>query len=101
MMLEKEEMEKLGQAFIFLGYSSYNSKQQEFITEFLKKYAENWQEEKINTLFNQNTEMIKSLKVLNQFVTKYRSQEELYNEFKDELNELMISINGRDETISI
>lgn len=100
-MPENDEMDKLGQAIIFLGYSSYNTNQQKFINDFLQKGAMVWDKERINVVFNHNSEIIKALMQLHQFTTKHQKNTELIDDFKSELSELMITINGRDEIISI
>lgn len=70
------------------------------MSSFLQNYALELNNEQMISSLTQNQEAIESLKILNKFATTYQ-EHEIMEEFQEELNELLITINDLHGSISI
>lgn len=91
-----EEIEAVGNALITLNHSDYDEAQISKINEFLKSYTENYTKETLESVFEEDYELLEALKVLKNFVAKYKSNSELMDELKIEMDEILYNINDDD-----
>lgn len=97
---DHQEIVEVGDAFISLAYTEYSPKEQEFIDKFLNQYATVFNESEINGLFKNKTNIIQAIKTLNDFTQKYKSDEDVIQEFNEEIHDLLINLNGNRESIA-
>lgn len=96
-----EEIKTVGDAFITLGYETLSPQENEYLNHFLKQYAKNYDDAKINVLFKNKGELIQALKTLNDFAKKYQADESVIQEFNEEIYDLLINLNRKGEGITI
>jgi hypothetical protein len=101
MQPQAKEIEEVGNAFISLGYPEYTPQQQEFLNEFLKQAAQNLNETDLGKIFGENVEVKSAIKSLHQFAKSYQNEEEIFAEFKEEIDDLLITLNDADEGLII
>lgn len=95
------EIEEVGNAFISIGYPEYTPLQQEFLNQFLRQCAQELDEENMKKVFDNETEIINALKSLHSFAKQYQNEAEIFNEFKEEIDDLLITLNETDEGLII
>ncbi|MFI4938640.1 MAG: hypothetical protein ACHQJ6_09085 [Candidatus Berkiellales bacterium] len=95
------EIEEVGNALIVIGHSDYSKEQQESINTFLRSYGQELNEPEMKKIFNNNIEILDAIKTLNEFANHFQDEKDIYAEFKQEIDELIIMINDQDDWISI
>lgn len=95
------EIEQVGNAFVAIGYLDYSNEQLVFLNRFVRDYARNLNIQEANKLFTDNSQVIEALQILHNFTLQYHNDQDIYQQFKDEMEELTIMLNGKEEWISI
>jgi hypothetical protein len=95
-----EEIKDVGDAFISLGYETLSPQESEYLNHFLKQYAKDYDDAKINALFK-NKAIIQAFKTLNDFAKKYQADDSIIQEFNEEIYDLLINLNRKNEGIMI
>lgn len=88
------EIDAVGDAFISLSFQSYTKEQQECLNRFLNQYAASMDSTEIDSLFKELPETIEAIKELNKFANEFH-EKEIYQEFKEEVDDLLINLNGQ------
>jgi len=91
------EIETVGDAFISLSFLDFNQLQRDFLNRFLKDYAFSLDKKELQSLFNNQPEALNAIKVLYEFATQYQDDKETILEFKAEIYDLLINLNGKNE----
>jgi hypothetical protein len=91
------EIDELGKAFITVSSFEYTPLQMQTLYRFLSQYALDFHGDDIRKVFKDKVQVIDALKVLNSFATHYQNEEEIYEEFQDEVEDLLISMNQNEE----
>lgn len=91
------EIDELGKAFITVSSFEYTPMQMQTLYRFLSQYALDFHTDEIRKVFKDKVQVVDALKVLNSFATHYQNEEEIYEEFQDEVENLLITINQNEE----
>lgn len=95
------EIDEVGNAFVAIGSSDYTPSQTDFLMNFLQRYAQDLHESELTKIFHDKTEISDALKTLHTFANHYQNESEVFAEFQDEIEELIITINEFDNKISV
>ncbi|MGE3318719.1 MAG: hypothetical protein AB7I18_05430 [Candidatus Berkiella sp.] len=95
------EIDEVGNAFVAIGSSAYNPSQTGFILDFLQRYAQDLHESELNKLFTDKLDIADALKILHTFANHYQNENDVFTEFQDEIEELIITINESEDRISV
>lgn len=95
------EIEAVGNAFISIGHLDYNSEQFAYLQQYLRNYAQEFDESEVKMLFSDKSEIIDAIKTLHHFALQYQSEQAIYNEFREEVEELIITLNDKEDFFSI
>lgn len=95
------EIDEVGNAFVAIGSSDYSPEQSEFLMEFLTRYAQDLHEIELVKVFNDKIEIVDALKTLHTFANHYQNENDVFTEFQDEIEELIINMNESEDKISI
>lgn len=96
-----EEIKDVGDAFISLGYETLSPQESEYLNHFLKQYAKDYDDAKINTVFKNKNNIIQAFRILNNFAKKYQADDNVIQEFNEEIYDLLINLNRKNEGIII
>lgn len=91
------EIEEVSKAFIALSSLEYTPIQMQTLYRFLNQYALDFHVDEINKVFADKIQIIDALKVMNNFASHYQNEEEIFNEFQDEVDNLLLAINQNEE----
>jgi|GEM_PF-5276091 len=95
------EIDEVGNAFIAVGSSDYSPDQVDFLMEFLQRYAQDLHEGELIKIFDDKLEIVDALKTLHTFANHYQNENDVFTEFQDEIEELIINMNESEDNISI
>lgn len=95
------EIDELGNAFVTISSYEYTPDQMKALYRFLSQYALDFHTDDAKRLFKDKIQVVDALKILNDFASHYQNEEEIYEEFQDEVDNLLIAINQNEEGISI
>jgi hypothetical protein len=79
----------------------YTPEQHEYLNAFLMNMAQTHDEPTTKKLFNDKPPVIEAIQTLNQFSTQYSLDSEIMNEFKNEIDHLLLVLNEPESGISI
>lgn len=95
------EIDEVGNAFITIGSFDYTPTQKAYLDRFLRDYGQDLNENEMKKIFSDKIEIIDAIKVLYAFANHYQDEKDVFSEFKDEMDELIITLNGKNEGIII
>lgn len=95
------EIDEVGNAFVAIGSADYNPSQTDFLMNFLQRYAQDLHESELIKIFHDKMEILDALKTLHTFANHYQNESDVFAEFQDEIEELIININEFDDKISV
>lgn len=95
------EIDEVGNAFVAIGSSDYNPSQTSFLMDFLQRYAQDLHETELNKVFDDKLDIVDALKTLHTFANHYQNESDVFTEFQDEIEELIITINESEDKISV
>lgn len=95
------EIEEVCNAFLSLASQNYTSEQLVFINRFLRFNALDYNENEIHQTFVNNVRVIDNLKTLHHFAPHYQNETDIYQEFQDQIEDLIMEINGNDAGLSV
>ncbi len=95
------EIDEVGSAFVAIGSSDYSPSQADFLMDFLQRYAQDLHEVELAKVFNDKLEIVDALKTLHTFANHYQNEGDVFTEFQDEIEELIINMNESEDRISI
>ncbi|MGD9592839.1 MAG: hypothetical protein AB7V32_09995 [Candidatus Berkiella sp.] len=93
MLPQKPEIEELGEAFLAINLPEYNSEQMKYLKEFLGNSAIDLNKDVMKKIFKDKIQVMDAMILLHEFVNHYENEKELIDEFKEEVELLLISIN--------
>lgn len=94
------EIEQVGQAFITIGTPEYTPEQQNYLTNILNEYAQDVNKDELIKIFKDKIQVADAIKILNDFALHYQNEKEVIDEFNEEIENLLISINQYDEGVT-
>ena len=98
---DPQQIEQVGQAFMDIASYPYTPEQQEYLNDFLISVAQSHDEPTARKLFNDKPPIIEAINALAQFSTQYQQNEDIMNEFKDEIDNLLLKLNEPESGIGI
>ncbi len=90
------EIDELGAAFIAINMPEYNTEQRRFLKEFLSNHAVDLNKESMKKTFKDKIQVMDALAILNQFANHYEHEKGLIDEFKEEIEFLLITISDEE-----
>jgi len=87
------EIDEVGNAFISISYLDYTNEERNQLNRFLHQHGKAFDEDGIKTAFKTKPEIIQAIRTLHQFATQYENEKEIFSEFKEEIDHLLITIN--------
>ncbi len=90
------EIDELGAAFIAINMPEYNIEQRRFLKEFLSNHAVDLNKESMKKTFKDKIQVMDALAILNQFANHYEHEKGLMDEFKEEIEFLLITISDEE-----
>lgn len=94
MLPQELEIEELGQAFVDINTPEYTTDQMKFLKDFLNNNALDLNIDMMKKVFRDKIQVMDALVTLNEFASHYENEKPLIDEFKEELELLLISINN-------
>lgn len=88
-------IEEIGNAFIAIAHQHYSVSQRSFLQQFLRDYARDLNEIEMKKIFYDKIDIADAVKVLYDFANSYQDETEIFVEFKQEMDELVINLNGQ------
>lgn len=98
---QSSEIEIVGEAFVTVSTPDYNDDQKEYLNRFLSDYAQDLNQQELKKIFGDKIEIMDALKTLNEFANQYQDEKDIFDEFKEEIEDLLISLNERQDGIMI
>lgn len=95
------EIDEVGNAFIAIGSLDYTPAQRAYLDKFLRDYGQDLNESEMKKIFSDKIEIIDAINTLYAFASHYQDEKEIFSEFKDEMDELIITLNGKNEGIFV
>lgn len=95
------EIDEVGNAFITVSTPQYTPDQQVFLNRFLSDFAQGYNEAEVKKIFNDKIQVMDALKILHSFAVHYQNESEVFQEFKEEIEDLLINLNQKEEGIFI
>ncbi|MBI2792070.1 MAG: hypothetical protein HYX61_08930 [Gammaproteobacteria bacterium] len=95
------EIEEVGQAFIDITTPEYTPEQHKYLNEFLKGHAIDLNKDAARKVFKDKIQVVDALITLNEFANHYHDEKAILDEFKDEIEYLIITLNGSDDGLMI
>ncbi len=96
-----QQIEQVGQAFMDIASFPYTPEQQEYLNTFLTSIAQTHDEATTRKLFNDKPPIMDAIHTLAQFSTQYQKNADIMNEFKDEIDNLLLKLNEPESGIGI
>ncbi len=96
MLPQDIEVEELSQAFLAINSPEYNPDQIKFLKEFLGNSAFDLNKESMKKVFKDKIHVMDALTMLNDFANQYENERPLIDEFKEEVEFLLLSINDEE-----
>ncbi len=96
MLPQEIEIEELGQAFVAINLPEYNTDQTKFLKDFLGNNAIDLNKDSMKKIFKDKIQVMDALTLLHDFANHYENEKPLIDEFKEELELLLISINDEE-----
>ena len=93
----KLELEQVGNALLTLNEVDYTAEQLTYINPILKQYALDVNDLEMAKIFNHQSQIMDAIRALHDFSFQFQNEEDVYDEFKSELDYLYDSINGLKE----
>ncbi len=93
MLPQESEIEELGKAFTDINLPEYTADQMKFLKDFLNNSALDLNKDMMKKVFRDKIQVMDALVTLNEFASHYENEKALIDEFKEELELLLISIN--------
>lgn len=93
------EIEEVGQAFIVIGTPEYTPEQQSYLNSILNEYVQEVDKDELSKIFKDKIQVADAIKTLNDFATHYQDEKEIIDEFNEEIENLLITINQYDDGI--
>lgn len=97
----RQEIEEVGDAFLALGYMTFTPKEQDYLSRFLNQYAKEYNDAEVKALYKDKDNVIQAFKTLNNFAKEYQNEKEVIQEFNEEIYDLLINLNRKNEGIMI
>jgi hypothetical protein len=95
------EIDELGNAFQALSSHEYTPDQMKLLARFLNQYALDYHADEVKRIFKDKIKVADALKTMHDYASHYQNEEDVYEEFQDEVDYLLIAINQNEEGISI
>lgn len=93
------EIEEVGQAFITIGTPEYTPEQQDYLNSILNEYVQEVDKDELTKIFKDKIQVADAIKTLNDFANHYQDEKEIIDEFNEEIENLLITINQYDDGI--
>ena len=93
MLTQESEIEELGKAFTDINLPEYPADKLKFLPDFLNNSALDLNKDMMKKVFRDKIQVMDALVTLNEFASHYENEKALIDEFKEELELLLISIN--------
>lgn len=95
------QIEEVGNALITIGHTDYSKEQQDYLNVFLKDYGQDLNETEMKKMFNNKIEIHDAIKTLYEFASHFQDEKDIYAEFRQEIDELVIMINEQDDWLRV
>lgn len=95
------EMERVGNAIVTLLELDYTPEQLDCLNPFLKGHGLDLNDMKMNEIFKNELRAMDAIRILHDFAFQFQNEEDFFEEFSTELDNVFISINFRDKQGSI
>ena len=95
------EIEQAGNAIMVLMELNYSPQQMDTLNQFLKSHALDLDDMAISEIFGNELKAIDALRALHDFAFQFQNEEDLFEAFESELENLYIAINFRDKQGSV
>ncbi len=95
------EIEEVGNAFIAIAHHDYTDAQMQFLDQFLREYARDLDETQMKKIFKDKIDIADAIKVLYDFANHYQDEKDIFNEFKEEMDELVVILNASESGIAV
>lgn len=90
------EIEQVGQSIIALTNGDYSMPQCTAIHEFLKGHALDLNDVKMSKIFSNQLQVMDAIRTLHEFAFQFQSEEELFDEFVSNLDQIADMITASD-----
>lgn len=90
------EIDELGAAFIAINMPEYSSEQIKFLKDFLGNHAVDLNKESMKKIFKDKIQVMDAINALHDFASHYEHEKQLIDEFREEVEFLLLSINDEE-----